>query len=554
MKHLGTVIRNRNIAVMLATRFVQMSGSWLVAVALSVAIYRYSHGSSLLVGLLWVVRMVPGLLRPLGGKLADQMGHLRAVVIAGLVQAAVIVLLAFSLTPHIWALSYPLAFVFFFTLNLWRTGSMGLMPRLVASREEQFAANATAMTADSLAIAIGSALGGALAGVGLLQPLLLGLGGLYCLTALSTRLLRLFPRPEVGAPAPSIDRGFVAGVRMLAGRPILVFTAGVMVLPELVQGAIFVWLVPYSIHSLHLGDAGSGVLYAALGAGILLGGLATGAFGNGIGLDRLLTVGILAGGVAIVFFGLWQTVVPALLFMLIFGASTSVEYAAFETLIQQAVPESMIGQAVGTMEALFFNMMLVGNLISGVLAALFGIGPSIAAMGSLVILTAVAGWCYLRWQLARIPSRAAISASPALTQLSAGTQEWIALRMVREEFPAGAVVVRQGDAGDTFYTIASGKARVEVAGSERDITRQMGPGEYFGEIALLQQVPRTATVRAVEPLVVYTLSRGDLTELQQREPVFGHMLLQVAEARLGAAIPIAIGWPAFPGSDAEASA
>lgn len=554
MKDLGTVLRNRNIGVMLAIRFVQMSGSWLVAVAMSVAIYQYSHGSSVLVGLLWVVRMVPGLLRPLGGKLADDMGYLRAVVIAGLVQMVAVVGLAVVLVPNTWAAGYPLAFVYFFTLNLWRTGSMGLMPLLVSTREEQFAANATAMTADPVSIVIGTVLGGVVAGVGLLPPLLLVLAGLYGLASLSARWLHpRAPAGMAGAPTPTIDRSFTSGIRMLASRPILVFTAGVMLLPELVQGAIFVWLVPYSIETLHLGNAGSGILYAALGGGILLGGVVSGVFGNGIALDRLLALGILSGGVAITLFGLWQMVVPALVFIALFGATTSVEYAAFETLIQQAVPESMIGHAVGTMESLYFNMMLVGNLISGVLAALFGIGPSIAVMGVLVVLTTVAGWCYLRRCLARMPSRAAIASTPALAQLPRRTQEWIALRMVREKFAAGAAVVRQGDGGDTFYTIASGRVRVEIAGVDGGVTREMGPGEFFGEIALLRQIPRTATVRAIEPLVVFSVSRGDLTELREREPAFGDTLTQAAKARLGAGASVPTYRSPFLPPTAEAS-
>jgi CRP-like cAMP-binding protein len=104
--------------------------------------------------------------------------------------------------------------------------------------------------------------------------------------------------------------------------------------------------------------------------------------------------------------------------------------------------------------------------------------------------------------------------------------------MRREHFPAGAVIVRQGDAGQTFYTIASGTAQVEVRANGHRRTSELGPGDFFGEIALLQNVPRTATVRALEPLTVYVLSRDDFQELQDRAAEFKESMLQVAAARL----------------------
>jgi CRP-like cAMP-binding protein len=66
--------------------------------------------------------------------------------------------------------------------------------------------------------------------------------------------------------------------------------------------------------------------------------------------------------------------------------------------------------------------------------------------------------------------------------------------------------VSQGEAGHHFYVIAEGRAAVEVDGAE---SRELGPGDGFGEIALLRDVPRTATVRAVEPLRLYAVERDE---------------------------------------------
>jgi len=71
---------------------------------------------------------------------------------------------------------------------------------------------------------------------------------------------------------------------------------------------------------------------------------------------------------------------------------------------------------------------------------------------------------------------------------------------------AGDAVFLQGDRGDRFYAIESGRAGVSIDGAE---TRELGPGEFFGEIALLRDVPRTATVRALDGLRLYAVARDD---------------------------------------------
>jgi CRP-like cAMP-binding protein len=66
------------------------------------------------------------------------------------------------------------------------------------------------------------------------------------------------------------------------------------------------------------------------------------------------------------------------------------------------------------------------------------------------------------------------------------------------------VVIREGDSGDLFYAVLEGNAEVSQAGRS---VRTQGPGEYFGEIALLRDVPRTATVTARSGLVLLSLDR-----------------------------------------------
>jgi CRP-like cAMP-binding protein len=90
-------------------------------------------------------------------------------------------------------------------------------------------------------------------------------------------------------------------------------------------------------------------------------------------------------------------------------------------------------------------------------------------------------------------------------------------------FMEGATVVRQGDAGDTFFVILEGEAK--VASPSGRVVNRLRPGEFFGEISLLDGGPRTASVVAETPLRLLALSRSSLLRLVQREPAVGVRLL-----------------------------
>jgi len=206
----------------------------------------------------------------------------------------------------------------------------------------------------------------------------------------------------------------------------------------------------------------------------------------------------------------------ALLAMGVIGLTETVEYAAYETLLQQSIPEDMIGAASGALDSFLFDMMLIGNVISGVLASVLGLTWAIAGLGSAIVLVTAGAWLYLRVTTAQRPDAVTLARIPLFAGLPAGTREWAARRMIRRQYGAGETIVRQGDIGDTFYVIVRGNVEIDVENGGRVTTRRSGPGDVFGEIALLQNIPRTATVRAADTLTLYTLSREDFQDLQAR--------------------------------------
>jgi uncharacterized integral membrane protein len=100
-------------------------------------------------------------------------------------------------------------------------------------------------------------------------------------------------------------------------------------------------------------------------------------------------------------------------------------------------------------------------------------------------------------------------------------------------FAPGEVIFRQGDEGDFVYSIIDGRVEVvreEPEGKEQ-VLRRMGPGEYFGEMALIRHVPRTATVRAVTTVNTVALSQADFLDLYTYLPDLHRSIEQVMQQR-----------------------
>jgi ATP-binding cassette subfamily B protein len=98
-----------------------------------------------------------------------------------------------------------------------------------------------------------------------------------------------------------------------------------------------------------------------------------------------------------------------------------------------------------------------------------------------------------------------------LATLSGETLGRLAQRMEREEIPAGAGVVAEGEDGERFYVVLSGM--LSVSQQTRGAQSVLRPGDYFGEVALAMDIPRTASVRALTPVTVASCDRATFDEL-----------------------------------------
>jgi hypothetical protein len=203
--------------------------------------------------------------------------------------------------------------------------------------------------------------------------------------------------------------------------------------------------------------------------------------------------------------------VPAILLLAVVGAANSVEDVAVFTLLQRIVPNEILTRVLGVLWALAMGGVAVGSIATP--ALVHGIGARAAFLVVGLILPVLTLVTYSR--LAEIDQAAApapeldlIERVPIFAPLSIAAKERVAANLVPFSVQAGELVIRAGEVGDRFYIVGDGELDIFAEGLHR--TAQQA--DYFGEIALLRDVPRTATVKATVDSQLYALQRDNFLE------------------------------------------
>jgi MFS family permease len=295
-----------------------------------------------------------------------------------------------------------------------------------------------------------------------------------------------------------------AGFRAIFASRDLVVLSGLYTAQTLVAGALNVLVVVAALELLDVGDSGVGYLNGALGVGGLVGGFVALVLASRGRLAADFGLGVALFGLPLVLIGIASSVPVALLALALIGLGNSLVDVSALTIMQRTVPDEVLGRVLGVLEGVLLGSIGLGALLAPLLIETAGIRWALVATGLLLPALALLGSAQLR----SIDRRSAAPAElqllqgvPILAPLPLATLELLAGSLREVRHPAGAVVIREGEAGDRFYVIGEGE--VEVAG------RRFGRGEGFGEIALLRDVPRTATVTATSDVTLYALERDE---------------------------------------------
>jgi MFS family permease len=511
-------------------------GQWGYEVAL--AVFAYRAGGAAAVGLVGLVRLLPAaFVAPFAALLGDRFPRKRVMVAADLVRACAMggaAAAVFGGAPA--AAVYALAVVTALTSTAFQPAQAALLPALARSPEELTAANATSTTLESVGFFIGPALGGLLLAVTSVGAVFSVTAGLFLWSALVLGRMRAESRGDTTVEPESIVREALAGFRAIAGEGRLRLLVGLYGAQTLAAGVLRVLLVVTALRILDLGPSGVGFLNSAVGVGALAGMIVVLAV---IGTRRLAGVfqlGLVLWGVPLALLGIWPSVAAAILLFGVLGIGNTLVDVAGLTLVQRAAPEQVRARVFGVLESVLLATIGIGAILAPLLTAAFGPrGALIAAGGGLTAL-ALPFWRPLERLDATTagpgPELALLREIPMLALLPPVTLEQLASSLSRVRVAAGDDVFRQGDAGDRFYVIGAGEAEVALDDRPR-VT--LGPGAYFGEIALLRDVPRTATVTACTDLELYVLERDDFLAAVTGHAPSAEAAEAVIAARLGPA-------------------
>lgn len=322
--------------------------------------------------------------------------------------------------------------------------------------------------------------------------------------------------PEVGRSGATVRaavRQLSTGIRALARFPGPRWVVLDFGMQTMVRGLLTVLVVLASIELLGMGEPGVGTLNAAMGLGAIVGAVAAIALA---GRDRLAPAFVLAlagWGAPIALMGLVPVPAAALLAMLAVGISNALLDVSGFTLLQRLTPnESRVG-VLGLFDSVANGGVAIGGVLAPLLIELLGIRGALIATGAMLPAAAILTWPLLRRVDEGGPAGARrvelLRADPLFAPLSLATVEYLASCLEPVAFDDGAWLMREGEPGRDYILIERGAVEVSQAGRP---VRRMGAGDGVGEIALLHDVPRTASVQAVGPVAAFSLEQGAFLE------------------------------------------
>ncbi len=315
---------------------------------------------------------------------------------------------------------------------------------------------------------------------------------------------RAAPPPEPAAATP----GLLDGARAVLGDANRLLVVLILAGRFAAIGALDVLLVLHATESLGIGGSGAGYLNAALGLGGVLGGATTLVLVGRGRLSGWLAVGAAVWGTAFAIVAGVQVTAVALVLLVIGGIGLAVVDVAGRTLLQRISPGEVLAGVFGLVEGFAMAGLAVGSVFATVAYGALGLAGATlltAAFLPVVVLASASRLVGVEAGV-RIPVREIeiLRRLALFAPVPAPALEVVARNLVRLTMPAGTVVIREGDIGDRFYVLATGT--VAVSQGDR-LIRTLGPGDPFGQIALLRDIPRTATVTAVGDLELWALDR-----------------------------------------------
>ncbi len=334
---------------------------------------------------------------------------------------------------------------------------------------------------------------------------------LSALAALALLRLDYEAPPASARPGSrSLLRETADGVRTVVRHRDLRLIFGLGATQAFVRGALNVFTVVVAFELFDKGEPAVATLATAVGAGGVVGSLVVSPLVGSHHLGAWLSIALIAWGAPIALLGTAPAFTIALLLMAVVGVANAVIDTPLFTLPVRLVHDSVLARAFGVFEGMIALAVGLGSLVTPVVIDWLDLRGALVAIGLVLPAAGVLCWGRVHALDERLAVRddeiRVLRHAPMLSELPIPSIEHLATRLRRVTLPPGGIMLEQGETGGGFFVILEGEA--EIVGDDA-ILGTLGPGDSFGEIALLHDVPRTATIRARTRLIVFELEAED---------------------------------------------
>ncbi|MFZ0545650.1 MAG: MFS transporter [Candidatus Promineifilaceae bacterium] len=372
-------LKNKNFALLWTGGLISMIGNWILIAAMPFHIYSLT-GSALATSGFLIAYLVPGILfGSVAGVFVDRWDRKRTMFVTSLAQAAIVLLLVFVQSAEWVWLVYLAGFIESSLGQFFSPAENALLPRLVGE-EHLVSANSLNAMNDNLGRVIGPAVGGALLGVVGFSSVIVADSVSYLIAAVLISLVvsptRKTADAEPTQTAESEDTApggqlrqlweeWLGGMKLVRHNRVLsaVFLViGVGLFGDAIISAL---LVPFVQDVVGVGALEFGWMMTARGLGGIIGGLLLAQIGGRISPRKMLTIGMLSGGVLLLIIVNFPFYWVALVGLLLAGLPVVAWMVSIQTLLQSATDEAYLGRIFGAFGTTTTLLMLIGSLIGG---------------------------------------------------------------------------------------------------------------------------------------------------------------------------------------------
>lgn len=507
LRALHSALRNSNIRRVELAWGAAIAAEWAHFVAFGV--YAYDVGGPAAVGIAGLVRLLPAaIVAPFAASLGDRFPRERFLLALMLVASVALGASAIAFFADVESLVFAFAALLGFSVTLIRPALQALLPSLARTPEELIASNGATSTIESLGTLVGPLLAGLLVSLADAGAVFVAGAVAFLVAAILLLGVRVEDRISLTAtPAEDARKLLAAGFGAIARKPRVRLVVSLIVAQAFVRGCLNVLIVVAAFQVLGAGGEGVGYMTAALGVGGLIGAIGAVALG-GHRLAVPFGIALVFWGLPIVLMGPLPDLPFALLMLAVVGAANSVEDVAVFTLLQRLVPDQVLTRVLGVVWSLAMGGVALGSIAAPALVDVVGPQPAFVAVGAILPLLTLAAYRKLveiDREAVPIPELGLVQQVPMFQPLSVAAKERVAANLVPQSVAAGQVVIHAGEHGDCFYIVVDGELEITADG----LRTTADAGDYFGEIALLREVPRTATVTALVDSHLSVLQRDD---------------------------------------------